>query len=293
MAKKTKDNKEMELERCVNMSNALIRAAQSLSLSEKRLLMLGVSKLDTKKPPSPDNMAVSITAREFAEQFGVSLDTAYNELKTASKQLFHRYISFYWDNNQNFTQMHWVGQATYRDKEGVIKLEFWHKLAPQLFELSSLFTSYRLSRAAALRSVYSWRLFELLMQFKKTGWLRISIEEFCHAVEAPERYRKDFGQLRRSVIEPAVKEIREKDGLNVIWDVEKAGRKVKTLSFKFPLEHQVALPLPPKTDTTTPKTSKKKTTKSKVTEPNESTKTQVDWVKNTANWKQIAQLLKD
>jgi plasmid replication initiation protein len=124
------------------------------------------------------------------------------------------------------------------DKEGKIELAFWHELASQLFELNGLFTSYRLSHVSALRSLYSWRLFDLLMQFRKTGWLKIPIADFYHAVEAPERYRSNSGQLRRAVIEPTVKEIREKDGLDLTWEAIKIGRKVVMLEFRFPKEKE-------------------------------------------------------
>jgi plasmid replication initiation protein len=238
MSKKEIAIKQADIVRRVNMSNALTRAAQNLTLAEKRLVMLAVSKLDSTQPATPQSMIVTVTAEEFAREFDVSMDTAYDELQSAGKQLFPRYISFHWDAGANLTHMHWVGRATYKDKEGKIELAFWHELAPQLFDLNGLFTSYRLSRVSALRSFYSWRLFDLLMQFRKTGWLKIPIADFCHAVEAPERYRKDSGQLRRAVIEPAVKEIREKDGLDLTWEAIKAGRKVVMLEFKFPKEKE-------------------------------------------------------
>jgi len=246
MKKVTKDQaaKQAEIERCVNMSNALTRSAQSLTLAEKRLVMLAVSKLDAEKPPIPENMAVKVTAEEFAREFDVSMVTAYEQLQSAGKQLFKRYISFYGDNGNSLTQMHWVGEATYHKNEGWIELHFWHKLAPQLFELNGLYTSYRLSRASGFRSLYSWRLFDLLMQFKKTGLLRIPIAEFFHAIEAPETFKANFSNLRRWCIEPAVKEIREKDGLAVTWEAIKAGRKVVQLEFRFPKFQQIALDLP-------------------------------------------------
>lgn len=248
MSKKISKEKQAEqakIERCVNMSNALTRSAQSLTLAEKRLVMLAVGKLDSTLPAIPQNMGVVVTAAEFAREFGVSMDTAYDELQSAGKQLFKRYIAFYGDGGNLLTQMHWVGEAQYHKKEGWIALDFYHKLAPQLFEFKGLYTSYRLSRAAGLRSVYSWRLFELLMQFKRTGLLRIPLDEFCHAMEAPETFKANFANLRIKCIEPAVKEIREKDGLDLTWEATKAGRKVTALTFSFPLEHQTTLDLPP------------------------------------------------
>lgn len=255
---KAKQAEQAEIERCVNMSNALTRSAQSLTLAEKRLVMLAVSKLDSRQPATPQNMIVAVTAAEFAREFDVSMDTAYDELQSAGKQLFKRYIAFYSEGGSALTHMNWVGRATYKDKEGWIELAFWHELAPQLFELSGYFTSYRLSRAAGLRSLYSWRLFDLLMQFKKTGLLRIPMDEFCHAMEAPETLRANFANLRIKCIEPAVKEIREKDGLAVTWEATKAGRKVVALTFRFPMEHQTTLALSqPSPEKTAPTSTKK------------------------------------
>ena len=128
-----------------------------------------------------------------------------------------------------------------------------------LFELKNHFTAYKLSRVSGMKSVYSWRLFELLMQFKKTGLLNILIDDFYHAMDAPESLRANFSNLRNRVIEPAVKEIREKDGLAVEWEAIKAGRKVKALKFTFPIEQQVSLEIPEKPIKTPTKTRTKKT----------------------------------
>jgi len=58
--------------------------------------------------------------------------------------------------------------------------------------------------------------------------------EFCDALDAPESCRKDFGQLRRRVIEPAVAELQAKNGVEVEWKgVKVGGRKVSGLEFTF------------------------------------------------------------
>ena len=66
-----------------------------------------------------------------------------------------------------------------------------------------------------------------------SGWLSMPIEEFWHAMEAKESHKKNFSDLRRWVIEPAVKELTEKDGWLIEWEARKRGRKVATLMFKF------------------------------------------------------------
>ena len=230
----------------VSMSNELIRSAHGLTLGEKRLIMLAVSKLDSRKPATPQNMITRIDVSEFVREFKITPQTAYEEVRNAAEQLMNRYIRFFHndkDGKEIETRMQWVGEANYKKSEGWVELAFWHRLSPMLFELKERFTTYKLDRVGGLRSVYSWRLFELLMQFKSTGQLKIDVDEFSQLMEAPKSIRANFANLRIKVIEPAVKEIREKDGLKVKWKPVKAGRRVQTLIFTFPREQQVALPL--------------------------------------------------
>ncbi len=238
----------MKEQKQVSIANDLIKSAQGLNIGEKRLLMLAVSKLDSKAKPSIQGATVAITVSEMVEMFDLNPDKAYQEAKKAAEGIMKRQIRLK-PNDADSELIQWVGKSKYSKGEGWILIEFYYGLFPHLFELKSHFTSYRLSRAGAFRSVYSWRLFELLMQFKKTGLLNILIDDFTHALEVPSAYMSDFSWLRMRVIEPAVKEIREKDGLAVEWEAIKAGRKVKALKFTFPTEQQLSLvsePKPPK-----------------------------------------------
>jgi plasmid replication initiation protein len=54
-------------------------------------------------------------------------------------------------------------------------------------------------------------------------------------------YRTNFKELRRRVIDPAVKELSEKNGLIVDWEPTKNGRKVIGLRFRFRPNEQMAL----------------------------------------------------
>ena len=51
-------------------------------------------------------------------------------------------------------------------------------------------------------------------------------------------YSEDFSRIRLKVIEPAIKEIKDKDGMNVRWKPIKSGRRVVAIEFKFPIEKQ-------------------------------------------------------
>ena len=52
-------------------------------------------------------------------------------------------------------------------------------------------------------------------------------------MDLPPSYQKDFGAIRRRVIEPAIEELVEKDNLIITLELIKSGRKVIGLDFKF------------------------------------------------------------
>lgn len=234
--KHANEGQELALtDRHVNMSNALIRAAQGLTLAEKRLMSTAVAKLDSVRHWTPEKLHVRLTAADYAETFGVNETTAYEQLQGSADKLFHRYARWFEKGRRGpiEVKVHWVGSVKYHKGEGWVELSFHHEMAPHLFMLREKFTSYKLAQASALRSLYSWRLLELLMQFKSKGELYITIEDFANAMDAPKSCRENFAQLRRRVIEPAVRELGERDNLAVSWEAIKAGRRVKALSFRF------------------------------------------------------------
>lgn len=230
----------------VNMSNALTTAAQGLSLAEKRVMMYAVAKLDTFQPDGGTPAGtVKLIAHDYAEQFGIDTNTAYEQLREAGKGIFNRYIRFFEEGRKGPEEVmiRWVSSARYSPGMGTVTLRFTQEIAPHLLRLKAQFTTYKLAQASALRSVYSWRLLELLSQYARTGWRQIELDEFHHAMETPAGYRANFKDCRQRVVEPAVKELIEKDGWIIDWQPIKAGRKVAALRFEFRRDPQGRLDL--------------------------------------------------
>lgn len=232
----------------VSMSNALVRAAHGLSLHEKRLVALCISKLDSARHWTPESLIIRITVQDYREAFAIPHDKhIYRDLKQATQVLKRRLIVFHHEDVKTHkpltSEVSWVGRATYADGEGWVELAFWHELAPHLFKLRKQFTTYHLKQASALRSVYSWRLLELLMQFHKKQRLMITLPDLYHALETPPSMQKSFKDLRRRVLEPAAKELYDKENLLVEITPRKDGRKVVSLVFTFGYEVQQRLDL--------------------------------------------------
>ena len=234
----------------VNMSNILIRAAHGVTLNEKRLLSCAIAKLDSTRVgvhPGFNQMKVKLSAIEFAKTCTVDEKIAYREMISASDRFFKRYIRIlrHTPKGKKEHKFHWFSGVTYHHGEGWVELNFSPEVTPHLTLLRREYTSYRLKVTAALRSIYTWRLFELLKSASKKkqfeGELYITLEDFRQALDIPSSYK--WSNIKQKAIQPAIKELTEKDNLKITWKPVKKSRSVTSLAFFFEKESQQHLDL--------------------------------------------------
>ncbi|CAK00609.1 RepB family plasmid replication initiator protein [Bartonella tribocorum] len=77
------------------MQNALICTGYGLILSEKRIVMIAIFKLDMLYHRSNDVPTTRIIAAECVELAECEMHTAYESLQSAYKKLYQRSITFY------------------------------------------------------------------------------------------------------------------------------------------------------------------------------------------------------
>lgn len=232
-------------QRHVTLRNDLVAASHGLkTLAEQRVVKSCAAKLDSVRLDQ-GRYRITLAANEYAETFGLDTNTAYEQLKEVSNSLLERVIRREEQTKRgiHIHKDHWVSGVTYREGEAQLELRFSHEATPYLTMLRGNHTTYLLKQAARLRSVYSWRLLEMLMQYKDTGWKQVSVEAFATAMDAKASHTSNFKDLRRWIIEPAVKELMEKDGWLISWRAIKAGRKVTALRFEFQRDTQTRVEL--------------------------------------------------
>jgi plasmid replication initiation protein len=213
----------------VTKHNNLIEASYKLTLNEQRLVLLCIARLDTRKPLPKDNL-FTITAKEFSKTFGIEEKHAYEALDEAASTLYERDIRTY--DGKYRERFRWVCGVQYHDNEGKVTLGLSTFITPYLTMLHERFASYKLNQIAGLKSIYSIRLLEFLTQFKATGKLIIELGRFKDRLDLKNEYTRFF-DLKKRVIEPAVKELREKSNLEIDWRPIKLRRTIKQLEFVF------------------------------------------------------------
>ncbi len=213
----------------ITKHNSLVEASYKLTLNEQRLILSCIAQLDSRKPLPKDNL-FTVTAKEFSEMYSVSIKKSYEELEMSSNSLYERDIKTH--DNKNDRRFRWVYEIKYHKNEGKVTLGFSPSVAPYLTMLYERFTSYSVNQIAELKSVYSIRLLEFITQFKATGKLLIDLDRFKDRLELKNEYTR-FYNLKKRVIEPAVKELKEKSNLEINWKPIKSGKTIKQLEFIF------------------------------------------------------------
>lgn len=221
-------------------SNALIEASYKLTLQEQRVLLMCIGKINP-QAETPER-TFQLTADEFFLAFpDMNRKHAEQRLQEAIDRLAERWIHINWKDNKE--EIRWIQRkAKYFTGEGKIEISFSDYIMPYLTQLTQQFTSIAVKNVSALKSVYSIRLYELLMQFKKTGDRLISVRDFRSMLGLDEKYR-EFKRLNDSLLKPAVKELNEKSDLIVSVDLVKKGREVVALHFHFKEDKQIKMNL--------------------------------------------------
>ena len=215
-------------------SNALIEAGYRLSLGEHKILLACIAQVRRNEPISADRL-YEVNALDVAERTGVTRQAAYIELKAAADTLFERHITVHIGPDGSppiIRKFRWVQAIDYVKNQGVVRLQFSSPILPYLAELTERFTVYPIADVSKLTSVHAIRLYELLVQWKGVGQREVELDWLRKTFVIEDAY-KSISDLKKYVIDIAIRQINEHTPINVIWSQRKTGRKVTHLQFQF------------------------------------------------------------
>lgn len=215
-------------------SNRLNMALQNLTLAELRIVQLAIVDARETGTGLNTDTPLRIDASRYAEAFGTTRQNGYILMKQAEETLFNRRFSFT-DTDDNVVKSRWIQQAKYLDSEGAIELVFTIAVVKGISRIDGaeeFFTQYLLKQTASLNSVYSVRLYELLVQWKTAGKTPLfELSVFREQMGLDEGEYSAINNFKRRVLDVAVNEINDKTDLTVAYTQEKKGRLVA--GFKF------------------------------------------------------------
>lgn len=216
-------------------TNQLNSALQNLSLPEIRIIQLAIVDARETNTGLSTDKPLRIDALRYAEVFETTRQNGYQRMKDAEENLFNRRFS-YVDERGKLVKSRWVQQVTYLDDEGAIELVFTLAVVNGISRIDGaedFFTSYLLEQTASMDSIYSVRLYELLVQWvaaKQTPLF--DLDNFREQLGVENHEYKRMGNFKLRVLDLAVKEINEKSDIKVSYSQVKKGRTITGFKFK-------------------------------------------------------------
>lgn len=225
------------MSKLVVKDNALMNASYNLDLVEQRLILLAIVEARESGKGINANDPLTVHAESYINQFGVARQTAYQALKDACDDLFMRQFSYQSLTEKGNVQNHrsrWVSEVAYVDAEAKVKIIFAPAVVPLITRLEEQFTKYEIEQISGLSSAYAVRLYELLICWRSTGKTPvIELTEFRKRLGVLNDEYQRMYDLKKYVMDLAIKQINEKTDITVNYEQHKTGRNITGFSFKF------------------------------------------------------------
>jgi plasmid replication initiation protein len=209
------------------------------NLNDYQTLLLLISKLGktnadgTYKQDSELEREHLITAKEFHDAFGVAIDSCYRVLKNAGKKLMETSITLEKPELFVTQQINVCSKVEYQHKEGAIKIKLTDDILPYLAQVKKKFVLYNLKEVANFGSLYSTRLYELIQEFKDTGWLVKSVVQLREVFAVGKKFPL-YANFKAKTFAHAIEEINSQyPTMKLRFEEIKEGRKVVSIDFRF------------------------------------------------------------
>jgi hypothetical protein len=216
----------------VTQANRLIEASYTMTLEEKRVVLLMVSLV---RKEDRDFHTYRIPITDIRDYLGLRTNKLYDDIKRVADILMSRVLHIP-EEDGGWLKVGWVSSARYVPKgsKGAevasLDLSFSPDMKPYLLELKAHFANYMLQNVAGLRSFYSIRLYELLKSRRRLASTTLDVGALRKIFKAEGKYA-NYKDFRARVVLPAQAELRDKTDLAFDFTEARKGRKVVSVTF--------------------------------------------------------------
>ena len=173
-----------------------------------------------------------LTAKEFSEVFNADIHNSYRILNKACRKLMKTDLTLARNKSAELWQINICSMAKYNKKEGFVSIQFTDSIMPYLSQVREKFILYNLKEIANFNSLYTTRLYELIQEFKDTGYIIKSIDKLREIFAVGNSF-KLYSDFKRRTFDHACQEINENYRMNLGYEEIKEGRKVVAVKFVF------------------------------------------------------------
>ncbi|HJO92302.1 MAG TPA: replication initiation protein [Victivallales bacterium] len=223
------------MNKIVRMHNNFIEACYKCTLTEKKLLLLGIHKFNKLAGKEVDKGKIyqtQSTQKELKDIIGLDTKKDFTQIKNACKALNEKVVALVNKDNKEFETFSMITDT--KLKNGILELGFHWKIFPYFTELKERFTKYDLINVKEFSGVYSVRFYELIKQYENIGHRTIKVETLRKWFLLEKKYPR-YNDMKTYVIQPAYKELKEKSELYFEYEQNTQGRKIVSITLDIKL----------------------------------------------------------
>lgn len=207
-------------------ANALINARYEMTAFQKKILLYIISMI---QPEDEDFKTYSLYVKDFVSNTDYKSKMLYGKLRQETKSLIGKVYEI--EEPDRLLQISILSEAIYIKGKGIIEVRFTPALKPYLLQLKKHFTATPLKYILSFRSVHSMRIYEMLQQFKTTGFFVEKVQALKHRLKIEHKYQS-YSAFKKYVIMQAQKELARTDMAFSFKEI-KAGRKIDRIEFRI------------------------------------------------------------
>lgn len=214
----------------VKKSNDLITAKYRLTIIQQYVLHNVISQIHIE---DTDFKKYEVNVRSIAENHGIDTKNAYRYIKKSALELNKQPIII--GDEIEGIALNWFSSVRYNSNRGTLLVDFHPDLKPYLLQLQGYFTQYENKNIQQFKCVHSLRFYEFLKQKQNLGkgkefYIELTLDEIRSMFCFSDTEYKKSNDLKRFVIEPALKEIHKQTDLS-ITDTQflKKGRSINSV----------------------------------------------------------------
>jgi len=202
----------------------------NLNLVESRIVYFAIlrGKLEG-KPFSP----VTLSVNDFRKLLNLKGRSSYAEIKKLADNITRKKITYEHENEQG-QQVHelvWVKKFHYNEGEGTVYISLNHDIA-KLWE-DTPYTEMDFIYLMRFRCQYTERIYALLCKNRKNEIAAFSLPDLKKNLALDENKYTGIYELKRRVLNPAIKDINDITDLVVTYEEIKGGYMNRTRGILF------------------------------------------------------------
>lgn len=233
--------------RIVRQSSALAEATYELSRDERRIIYMAAMQCAQNESPGQLSFDVTdyeISVSDYQSIFNIELNEASRDVRAAIKSIYSKSVRIHDPNESSQSEksiedIRWIVGKKNLPKRGSWQITLNPLVVPHLTSLANSI-KYPIQQIVGLQNTHQYRLYDLFMaelDDDNTGQRIIDVE-WLRAVFCLGKSYELYSNIKKRIIEPAIKQINEHTPLSVSYTEDKSGRKVVSWTFTYTFDGQ-------------------------------------------------------